>query len=256
MHVKTLAAMVGVLLLLTTGVCAGSLKVSQIFFDDAGNALPSDRVVLRVYWQGPSADDQLVGVVGSPSNPMNIEIWGGTFFDSDHFLANDRPPEFGLLGLPGFEELSYDSWFTIGNTSLDVGPTWPSGFEFDDQVITAPGTSFDAEGKNKWTGGPGGPDNIAWTVPPTQEDPGGGGIAATPQSVAGNWPNNEIAIMQLSIIPDGGGGHIKPSGTMGLLTVVDGNSTESEGSFFFPAPGALAVLAIAGLAGGRTRRRN
>jgi uncharacterized protein (TIGR03382 family) len=240
-------------LLFATSASGGQLIVDQIFFDDAGNALPSNMVTVRVYWQGPSDNDQLVGVVGSPSNPMHFEVSGGTFFDSDHFLAGDRPPEFGLLGLPGFEELSYDSWFTIGNTSLDVGPDWPSGESFSDQVFVHPGTSFDAGGQTKWVGGSGGPFNIAWTVPPTQEDPGGGGVVPSPQSVAGNWPNNQVAIMQFTLVPDPGS-HVNFVGTMGLLTIVDGVATETQGNFKPPAPGTLAVLALAGLAGTRRRR--
>jgi uncharacterized protein (TIGR03382 family) len=242
-------------LLLAAGAQGGELVVEQIMFDDAGNALPGDKHVIRVFWQAPDSDDQLVGVVGSPNNEMNVEVTGGTFFDSANFLAGDRPPEFGLLGLPGFEELSFDSWFTVGNTSLDVGPDWPSGSPFSDQVIIAPGTSFDAGGGTKWIGGSGGPDNVAWTVPPSQEDPGGGGVQATPQSVAGNWAGNRIAILQLALDNFGDVGDMV-TGNMGLLTVVDGVSSEENGSFTYviPAPGALALLGLAGIAGVRRRR--
>jgi uncharacterized protein (TIGR03382 family) len=64
-----------------------------------------------------------------------------------------------------------------------------------------------------------------------------------------------VAIMQLTITPDAGPQGMVV-GTMGLLTVVDGNSTESQGTFtyMFPAPGALALLGLAGLAGVRRRR--
>jgi uncharacterized protein (TIGR03382 family) len=241
---------------MSAGVIAGELTLQCIMFDDAGNALPQGQTTFRVYWNAPSPDDQLVGVVGSPSNPMNVEVSGGTFFDSDNFLATSRPPSFGLLGMPGFEELSYDSWFSIGNSSLDVGPAWPSGFAFEDQVITAPGTSFDAGGATKWQGGPGGPDNVAWTVPPTLEDPGGGGVVPTPQTVAGNWPNQRVLLMQFTVIHDAGTPGIPMVvGTMGILTVVDGEATETQGTFAHPTPGTLAVLALAGFAGVRRRRR-
>lgn len=96
---------------------------------------------------------------------------------------------------------------------------------------------------------------MAWTVPPTQDDPGGGGVQATPQSVAGNWAGNRIAVMQLTVTPNPGPGGVTIEGTFGALTVVGGNSTETQGNFtnFPPTPGTLAVLGLAAL--GCRRRR-
>jgi hypothetical protein len=259
MNAKTLmmTAGAGTLLVATATAQANSVVAEQIFQDDAGNVLPSTHVVLRVYWQADAPEDQLLGVSGSPTNNLNINVTGGTFFDSTNIIAGDRPVPLEALSLPGFEEVRYDSWYTIGNSSLNQGPAWPSGNTFTDQVLVPPGTSMlGLNGSTNWSGGPAGPDNVAWTAPPSMGDPGTGDTELTPQTVAGNWADNRVLMMQLSIVPDVPDGPISVTGEMGLLIRQEGNSFETPGSFEFalPAPGALALLGIAGIAGTRRRR--
>ena len=83
--------------LLFATVCAGSpppasLVAERVFFDDLGHPLSDTHVVIRVYWIGPHEADQLVGVVGSPTNELNVTVSGGTFFDPAPNSPGSRPP--------------------------------------------------------------------------------------------------------------------------------------------------------------------
>ena len=93
--------------------------------NDLGDPLPDTHVVIRVYWIGPHEDDQLVGVVGSPTNELSVTVSGGVFADPAPSSPGSRPPTTDELAFDA--ELGYDSWLTVGNSSLDVGPDWPSG---------------------------------------------------------------------------------------------------------------------------------
>ena len=79
-------------LVMTDVVEAGNVHRRRVFHDDAGNAIPSEFGVWRIVWIADDPEDQLVGVVGSPTNPL---LWRlpprQTFFDSSQLGASDRP---------------------------------------------------------------------------------------------------------------------------------------------------------------------
>ena len=112
---------------------------------------------------------------------------------------------------------------TIGDSSIDVGPAWPSGAPFHDQVIISAGTSMRfRDGSTRWEGGPAGPNAVTWATPPFGRDPGDGTTQPVPQNVAGNWPGNRVLIAQLAVTPDGNPFNVQLTGSMALTIQTDG----------------------------------
>ena len=142
----------------------------------------------------------------------------------------------------------WDTYYAIGLLQTDNGPLWPSGVQTD-ELTPAPGTP----GPNSDPWGPANPQNMAAVVPPTLSDPGdppGGPQVVTPQTVAGNFAIGVLA-MRLTVL---NGGELDPLSSFQITTVEDGMSMLRPNTPI-PAPGALALLGLAGLAGTRRRRR-
>lgn len=237
MNVKTLSMMAGLggalLLAAPSQASFTGISAEQIFAGNTGVAIPEGFVTLRIYANFDNAMDRGIGVVGSPSNPLLWTAAGGTFFDSDAGTANDQAPSDSLLGLPGFESLNWDSWFAIGTDSAETGGG----------LVVAPGTEMAPvfNGATSWDGGPGGSTNVAWTRTPDDD-----------LTLAGD--DLQVLLAQITVAVDNIDA-LLVEGTMGLLIQEDGVNSEVAGSFsFIPAPGALALLGLAGLAGTRRRR--
>ena len=241
MNVKTLSMMAGVggamLLAAPSQADFTGMVAERIMMDNAGNAIPDNFVTLRIYATFSDASDRGIGIVGSPSNPLSWMVSGGTFFDSA--VGTDGPPLDALLGLPGLESLSYDSWITIGN---NAGPT--AG------LTIAPGTGMTdgngtINGATEWNGGhlADSATNSAWTRTPDD-----------PLTLAGD--GLRVLVAQLTVAADSAdGSDVEVNGTMGVLIQEGGVNSEVAGTFtYIPAPGALALLGLAGLAGTRRRR--
>jgi MYXO-CTERM domain-containing protein len=249
MKLRTLAAVSGLggsLLVCSTsqGGFAGMLAEQDIYALNGITLLQdlpgyAGQRVFNIYALVENINDQVVGVVGTPSHPFSVSTSDGSgFINSVGASGNDAP---STTEAQFINDINWDSFYTIGK---NLEP-------YSTPLIVAPGTPGPSD-TGKWGDGSIG-QNMAWTLPPTT--PQG---APTPETLAG--PSLRVLVMRLSVQGAGGvSGQTEISGQMGLL-VFDGPSgvgTE-EGGFFttapLPAPGAMALLALAGLAGGRRRR--
>jgi hypothetical protein len=149
-----------------------------------------------------------------------LSITGASIFASQALYQNPFGSSIEPIGalLPIFPDLAYDSYVTMNKeSSLDAGPA----------TALEPGSAFSAAG---FTGG--------WF---TDGD--------APQTTG----SLSYLIAQLSIED------YSPSsfvfGTMTVAWKVAGGAAQFTEDFFgFPAPGALALFGLAGLAGSRRRR--
>lgn len=198
--------------------------------------------VYNVYASFDQPTDQAVGVVGTPTNPFSVFVQGQdtSFFNIPAAAGGaDTPPSVFFATL--VPSLNWDSFYTIGSKFSD-----PFGTPGNDALVVAPGTPG-PNNTGKWGGGPIGM-NMAWTLPPTN----GQGL---PQPLT--LPvNGRVLLMRLSLAADDPAKVIE--GSFGVLTFSDGVGVESPGSFktIVPAPGAMALLGLAGLAGYSRRRRS
>ncbi len=171
--------------------------------------------------------DFVQAVAGTPVSPMNVNVRGGTFYQNP--FNGDLPPNPAFCDFPGFESVCYDTFVTIGKkTSIgdatDFVPGWP-GF-----------------GPDRLAG-----NSIGWFIRPGH-----------PQ---GDPANNQVLLMQLST--QNGVGF---SGTIVVFGLSNGlylgsvpSGADVDGYVSFdtqqaPAPGALAILGVAGLLGSRRSR--
>jgi hypothetical protein len=192
-----------------TGTFLG-LQVEEDLFALDGETLLEDIGitgvrVFNIYAAFTNVNDQATGVVGNPDNPFSVFTSDGSGFINDTQFGDDRPPQAEAAEF--FPSLNADSFYTIGNRELDVGPLWSNGDEFTDNVVVAPMTP----GPNMDPWGDGN-DNMAWVVRPSLPPPSGGPAEPTPQTVAGNWPDNRVLLMRL-VVNEG----VDVAGTFGLL---------------------------------------
>jgi MYXO-CTERM domain-containing protein len=198
--------------------------------------------VYNIYAEFSQATDQAVGVVGTPTNPFSVFVQGqdGAFVNTPPGMGGaDTPPSVFLSTIQ--PSLNWDSFYTIGSKFSD-----PFGTPGNDALVVAPGTPG-PNGPGKWGAGAIGM-NMAWTLPPTN----GQGLPQ-PLTVAG--ASGRVLLMRISVANQAK----IVEGSFGVLTFSDGVGSESPGSFKtveVPAPGAMALLGLAGLAGFSRRRRS
>jgi len=177
----------------------------------------------RIYANFSAGTDQLNAVYGDATNGLSISSSGG--FYQNAFGANTSAGINPAL-IPAFPSLVLDSWVTIGledqtgNAMLDIGIDW---------------TDF-ASGGDIST------DNGSWFATP-----------ADAQCLAGS----ELRVMVGQFTMFGAGSTV--SGVLNLQGKVGDNETfVATGQAFeyslVPAPGALALLGLAGIAGRRRRK--
>ena len=170
----------------------------------------------RIYANFDSPTDFLVSAFGSPNNPMSVASSDGVFFNS--VVANSLTAPMPLT--PAIWSNQWDTYVTIG---LDTA--------VGDATGTSPG--FAAEVGD--LAGNFSTSNAAWFITPVD-----------PQGTAGNYAGNDVMIMQLVTADTA-----FASGTVSLQ--FDGGTQALDEYFETPAPGVLALLGLAGLAGRRRR---
>ena len=210
------------------------LVVERITHDDFGRDLvrelgmPANLSVWRISARFSDPTDRLVGGVASPDNPLDVHTLDGSgFYNAPQEPCGNycsgglcRPPQSADALV--LAELNYDTWLTIGNTLRDVTPSWPSGAGSKDGVIIDPGFPCMDD---PWE------SNVnAWVTSPEGTDPESGEIEPTPQTVAGNYPENTIPLLQITIDSS-----TSLHGTMGLL-VFDPEPAEIGVEFTAPPP--------------------
>ncbi len=229
MKMKTLSVLAGATapLILTAQASAGFLGIKVV-----GKPNPFGLIVCNIYAEfDRPGEDLFTKVAGTANAPLLIQVeGGGTFFN--HQFGTDRPPLTTLV--EAFPSLAFDSFVTIGVKAVDGGQG--GGQPFDNVTLTPgfPGIS----GTQLFT------TNSGWAVTPDEPQAN----PFDPDYVAGN---GQILIGQFATANGTGF-----SGTMLVGGVSNGVGFQAVVSFFHvPAPGALALLGIAGLLGPDGRRR-
>ena len=166
------------------------------------------------------AGDRLDAVYGSADNPLAL---GGTGLYQNGFGGN-MSTDINPLLYGAFSSLHYDSWVTIG--LVDQNP--------DDggNALSHQGVDFSNFGDEVTT------SNGSWYV--------------TPDDAQGEEVNGRVLIAQLTIA--GGGSDSDLYGNLSFQGKLADGSTWSANDQWLPAPGALALLGLAGIAGRRRRR--
>ena len=226
MKVRTLSVLAGVStpLILTAGASAAFLGIKVVSKPNAFGL-----IVCSVYAEfDRPGEDFMQAVAGTANSPMLIQVLGGgTFYNHAFGSGSNHAPN--VLLIDAFPSLAYDSFVTIGARSFSA--------EFPDNTVITPGFP-DLTGTQLFTTVSG------WAVTPI--DPQG-----DPFNTDYSSGNGQILIGQFATA-DGTGF----SGTMLTRAVSNGIVGTYVVSFFHvPAPGALALLATAGLFGARRRRR-
>lgn len=212
------------------------LHVEQHALDMGGYPPGAGSTTWRLYAEFDDPNDQLTSVGGSPGSGGVIigdptlgfyqNMFGGSF--STHI----NPAFYGV-----FPSLAYDSWVTIGAEDQTQNNMVNSGFDT---------TSFDAGG-NLYV------PNGSWDL--AMNDPNAFG------DVLPGMPNYQVLVGQFTVWGYGAStapwGYLNLSGFSSGFTPGDPIPWSVEGvTFGVPAPGALALLGLAGIAGRRRRRRD
>jgi len=232
MKVKTLSVLAGLGGSLLLGSAAnaaftGLVAETKDASDTTGWNNPAlDLFVCNVYMQFSDPMDVGYAVAGTPNTPMSITANGASTFYQNAF-GGDTAPSAALVA--AFPSLAFDTFLTW-NHKLDDGDPATPGF---------------SPGFPGFVGNFLGGTNLGWFVTPNSP-------LAVPDA------SGRVLIAQLTIDVATEPGATGISGSM-LVQWDDpnGNTTQQSASFDhpIPAPGALALLGMAGLMGTRRRRR-
>jgi hypothetical protein len=182
---------------------------------DNGGAIAGDTYRLYV---DVEAGARIDAVFGNSSNTLNIGVDGGSFVQSS--FGGNTSQDINSAFFPMVPSLQWESFVTIGlldntdNALNNVGMDW-AAFEAGDALIT---------------------DNGSWFV--------------TPNDIQGEEIGGRVLIGQFTISAG--------ASLVGSVSVqgkdADGVTFQATNISWVPAPGALALLGVAGLAGRRRRR--
>ena len=239
--------------LILAGAASGEvlgLKAAKKFVDPTDIAadtnlggLITSLMVVNVYatfTPGDAAAD-VIAVGGSVALGILLEVntRDGTFFQHPLGAAGHTSPSAVLANVPGFNSLKHDSFVTIGR-------------KFDNDPVFGPDQT-NVIGLDSWTDTQfTGSDEADWFITgfPPQGDPG-----QEPDN-----PPDQVLIGQFTVAnpgPNGGvfgqmfvfGFHTNSAGVVETYTITGVFDNQ------VPAPGTLALLGVAGLMGGRRRRK-
>ncbi len=163
------------------------------------------------------AGARLDAVFGSADNPLHL---GGAALYQNAFGGN-MSTNINPLLYGAFPSLVHDSWVTIGLADSDGG-----------NVLAQQGVDFTAFGDEVTT------SNGSWYV--------------TPDDAQGEEVGGRVLIAQLTI--SGGGTDADLYGNLNFQGKTADGSNWGATNQWLPAPGALALLGLAGIAGHRRRR--
>jgi len=220
---KTSMAICGGLgsLILAASASAGYAGLSTDTFSASGtNALGQSWAVdvVRLFVDLENAGDRVDSVFGSADNELVI---GTTAAFNQNAAGGDSSLQINSALFPVYNSLEFDTFVTIGmyNSTGDALLVQAVDFSnFGSEVTTSNGT---------------------WTV--------------TPDDIQGEGAGGRVIIGQFSFAA-GTGGEASMYGNVNLQGKNADGSTWQVVDKWLPAPGALALLALAGFAGRRRRR--
>ena len=221
MKAKTLTMLAGV------GLLAGTASADflGVVWEEVDNLGYADFTV-DVFAQFSSGADFLAAVAGTPipGEELDFTVTGGTYYQNPAGNPFIAPNEFFFALYPSLE---YDSFVDIG--------MWDSGGGTD--ATATIGLDWSATALTSTNG--------SWYVAPSEAQ-------GTPLEYApGDY---RVLVARLSVDADAPD-VVEITGTARYQYFEDGVAGSAVGGFtFIPAPGVLALLGLAGLAGTRRRR--
>jgi len=214
MNVKRFLTIAGGAALLTTTVA--NAEFLGLKAELVGNGLVPDTWTARIY-ANLSAGSRLDAVYGNEANPLLMTSTGGLF---QSIYGGDTSASINPALYGAFPTLEYDSWVTIGLEDQNDNALASIGINFsDDEISTADGS---------------------WYITP--DDPQGQEIGGKVLIAQFTTYGNDSVLY----------GNISMQGKN-----ADGSNWTADGvdyDFAKPAPGAIALLGLAGFAGRRRRR--
>ena len=208
------AGSVGMLALAATASASPYLGIIAELTDNGG-VIAGD--TYRVYVELESGA-RVDAVFGNAANELSIDVDGGSFVQSPYGGATSQDNNEAFW--PIFPELEFETFVTIGllsnsgNALNNIGIDW-ANFEAGGALVT---------------------DNGSWFI--------------TPNDVQGEEIGGRVLIGQFTVTSGAALiGHVSLQGKDS-----EGVTWQATNVSWVPAPGALALLGVAGLAGRRRRR--
>jgi len=224
MNIKTLALVTAGSLVAAGS--AGAAELSAVGYWDTdnpymfGDYASTGLQTCELYVSGLEDGESVLSVSGIPGSEMNVTTGDGSnFFNGDEFGQMNGAPSESLFA--AFPSLQWDTWLAIGDAQLSVSPGFP------DVALAGGGEVIVGEDNAAWfNGNPG---------EPAFEDDG--------NVMIGQFTFSEDTDVSFSL----------------NVQIIDASGVERQeyltASFnHVPAPGAVALLGLAGLAGTRRRR--
>ncbi len=225
MKIKALSLLAGVGAPL---ILSGSVQAGFTGLSTTSKPNPYGLLVVNVYanFDRPG-EDAMVGVAGTPNNPLTVVVEGGVFYNSP--FGNDQAPCACFFDL--FPELEFDTFVSIGKKT-STGDTTLISPGFPPAGIV--GSVFTTVSSG-WVVTPFAPQGNPFD--PANSFPGNGQILLAQFSTANGTEIHGTFLLKFI-----------SNGVQGVQAYVGFTS--------IPAPGALALLGAAGLIGTRRRRRH
>ncbi|MCH2142032.1 MAG: hypothetical protein MK077_03425 [Phycisphaerales bacterium] len=208
---------------LATAATAGVTGISIDSLGDTGNG-----VTYQVFVD-MTDDTRIDAVFGNSQGTLSIGLADASMSFYQNLYGNALSTGNNPMFYPLAPSLEYDSFVTIGaldasgnpygsNSLLDIGIDF-SGFEAGGGIET---------------------DNGSWFVTPADDQ--------------GNPIDGRVLIGQFTVVGGSGDGYADLTGFINVQGSDANGGFQEYGLNWIPAPGALALLGVAGLAGRRRRR--
>ena len=209
---------------LATAATAGVTGISIDSLGDTGNG-----VTYQVFVD-MTDDTRIDAVFGNSQGTLSIGLADASMSFYQNLYGSALSTGNNPMFYPLAPSLQYDSFVTIGaldasgnpygsNNLLDIGIDF-SGFEAGGGIET---------------------DNGSWFVTPADDQ--------------GNPIDGRVLIGQFTVVGGSGDGYADLTGLLNIQgSDANGDTFQNYGLNWIPAPGALALLGIAGVAGRRRRR--
>ena len=219
MNIKTLSMTIAAGSLLATGAMA---DYTGMGYDGTDNG--DGTWTARIYANFDAATDELDAVYGDATNLLSISSTGGFYQNA---FGGNTSADINPALYPAFPSLVLDSWVTIGlednvgNNMLNIGIDW-SDFEAGGDITS---------------------DNGTWFATPDDA-----------QVLAGADLRVMIGQFTMYGLDSHVSGLINLQGKVGNFETFQETGIAFDYSLAIPAPGALALLGLAGVASRRRRK--